>query len=141
MTNQGVRGGGDPRPASRVREVAGVFALLGMIGFGGPAAHIALIRREIVERRGWLTDAELVDMIGLTSIIPGPSSTELAMLVGRRRAGAAGLIVAGVAFIVPAATIVLAMAWAYVAFGTTPPFAALLYGIAPVIVAVVAAAC
>jgi chromate transporter len=130
-----------PTPGrSALRELAVVFATLGIIGFGGPAAHIALIRREAVERRGWVSDAELVEMIGLTSIIPGPSSTELAMLVGRRRAGASGLVVAGLAFIIPAAAIVLALAWAYVEFGATPPFAALLYGIAPVIVAIVAAA-
>jgi chromate transporter len=121
-------------------EVIRVFATLGVIGFGGPAAHIALIRREVVERRQWLTDAELVDMIGLTSIIPGPSSTELAMLVGWRRARIAGLVVAGVSFIVPAAAIVLALAWIYVTWGTTPAFEALLYGVGPVIVIIVAAA-
>lgn len=126
---------GDER--SPLLEVSRVFAMLGVIGFGGPAAHIALIRREVVERRGWLTDAALVDMIGLTSIIPGPSSTELAMLVGHRRAGVAGLIVAGLAFILPAAGIVLAIAWMYVTWGTTPGFQALLYGAGPVIVVIV----
>jgi chromate transporter len=128
------------RPPGALRELLMVFATLGVIGFGGPAAHIALIRREAVERRRWLTDAQLVDMIGLTSIIPGPSSTELAMLVGRRRAGMAGLIVAGFAFIVPAALIVLGVAWIYVAWETTPAFEALLYGVGPVIIVIVAAA-
>ena len=124
----------------RLRELAVLFGTLGVIGFGGPAAHVALMRREVVERRGWLTDAEMLDLVGVTSLIPGPNSTELAMLVGLRRAGRAGLVVAGLAFILPAAAIVLALAWAYVAYGATPAGAALLYGIAPVIVAIVVAA-
>ena len=117
-----------------------VFGTLGVIGFGGPAAHIALMRREVVERRRWLTDARLVDLIGITNLIPGPNSTELAMLVGRQRAGSIGLVVAGLSFIVPAAIIVLAVAWAYVSYGSTPTGSGLLYGVQPVIVAIVAAA-
>jgi chromate transporter len=124
----------------RLRELATLFATLGVIGFGGPAAHVALMRREVVERRGWLTDAEMVDLVGVTSLIPGPNSTELAMLVGLRRAGRSGLLVAGLAFILPAAAIVLALAWAYVAYGATPTGEALLYGIEPVVVAIVVAA-
>jgi chromate transporter len=123
-----------------LRELTVLFGTLGVIGFGGPAAHVALMRREVVERRGWLTDAEMVDLVGVTSLIPGPNSTELAMLVGLRRAARAGLLVAGLAFILPAAAIVLALAWAYVAYGATPTGEAILYGIAPVIVAIVVAA-
>jgi chromate transporter len=126
--------------AQRLRELAIVFGTLGLIGFGGPLAHVALIRREVVERRDWLREEELVDLIGLTSLIPGPNSTELAMLVGYRRARLAGLLVAGIAFILPAAAIVLALAWAYVAFGTTPQLTALLRGIQPVVLAIVVAA-
>jgi chromate transporter len=125
---------------SRLSELAVLFGTLGIIGFGGPAAHVALIRREVVERRAWLTDGEVVDLVGVTSLIPGPSSTELAMLVGLRRAGRAGLAVAGLSFILPAAAIVLALAWAYVAYGATPTGEAILYGIAPVIVAIVVGA-
>lgn len=128
------------REHGRLRELITLFGTLGVIGFGGPAAHVALMRREVVERRGWLSDAEMVDLVGVTSLIPGPNSTELAMLVGLRRGGRVGLLVAGVAFILPAAAIVLALAWAYVAYGTTPAGEAVLYGIAPVIVAVVVAA-
>ncbi|MBA2634453.1 MAG: chromate efflux transporter [Chloroflexi bacterium] len=124
----------------RLTELVVVFGSLGIIGFGGPAAHIALMRREVVERRRWLTDAQLVDMIGITNLIPGPNSTELAMLVGRLRGGGAGLAVAGLAFILPAAAIVLALAWAYVTFGQTPTGEALLYGIKPVVVAIVGVA-
>jgi chromate transporter len=126
--------------ARRLRELVRVFGTLGLIGFGGPLAHIALMRREVVERRAWLSEQELLDLIGLTSLIPGPNSTELAMLVGQRRAGGWGLVTAGFAFILPAATVVLALAWTYVTFGTTPGFEALLYGIKPVVLAVVAAA-
>ena len=130
----------DSPRSTRLRELFAVFATLGVIGFGGPAAHIALMRREVVERRGWLTDQQMVDLVGITNLIPGPNSTELAMLVGRRRAGGIGLVVAGFAFIVPAALIVLGLAWAYVAYGETPTGEALLYGVKPVIVAVVLAA-
>jgi chromate transporter len=125
---------------SRLRELMAVFGTLGVIGFGGPAAHIALMRREVVERRGWLNDQQLVDLVGITNLIPGPNSTEMAMHVGRLRAGGIGLLVAGLAFILPAAAIVLALAWAYVAFGQTPTGEALLYGIKPVVVAVIGSA-
>ena len=125
---------------TRLRELIVVFGTLGVIGFGGPAAHIALMRREVVERRRWLTDAQLLDLVGITNLIPGPNSTELAMLVGRLRAGRLGLVVAGLSFIVPAAAIVLVLAWTYVTFGSTPPGAALLYGIKSVIIAILAVA-
>lgn len=121
----------------RIRELVVVFGTLGVIGFGGPAAHIALMRREVVERRGWLTDQQMVDLVGITNLIPGPNSTEMAMHVGRLRAGGIGLVVAGLAFILPAASIVLALAWAYVTYGDTPAGEALLYGVKPVIIAIV----
>ena len=126
--------------SSRLRELIVVFGTLGLIGFGGPAAHIALMRREVVERRRWLNDAQLVDLVGITNLIPGPNSTEMAMHVGRLRAGRVGLVVAGLAFILPAAAIVLVLAWTYVSYGETPTGAALLYGIKPVIISIVAAA-
>ena len=125
---------------ARLRELLIVFGTLGGIGFGGPAAHIALMRREVVARRRWLSDQQLLDLVGVANLIPGPNSTEMAMLVGRLRAGGAGLVVAGLAFILPAVAIVLALAWAYVAYGATPAGEALLYGVKPVIVAIVAAA-
>jgi chromate transporter len=124
----------------RLIELVAVFGLLGVIGFGGPAAHIALMRREVVERRRWMDDQAVMDLVGLTSLIPGPNSTELAMLVGRHRAGGRGLLVAGLAFILPAATIVLAIAWAYTTFGATPAGEGLLYGVKPVVLAIVASA-
>jgi chromate transporter len=125
---------------TRLRELLAVFGTLGVIGFGGPAAHIALMRREVVERRRWLTDQQMVDLVGITNLIPGPNSTEMAMHVGRLRAGGIGLVVAGLAFIIPAAAIVLVLAWAYVTYGDTPTGEALLYGIKPVVIAIVVAA-
>ena len=117
-----------------------MFGTLGVIGFGGPAAHIALMRREVVERRRWMTDAQLLDLVGITNLMPGPNSTEMAMHVGRLRAAGAGLFVAGLAFILPAVVIVMALAWIYVLYGETPSGEALLYGIKPVVVAIVAVA-
>lgn len=114
-----------------------LFLKLGVIGFGGPAAHIALMRQEVVARRRWLTEEAFLDLVGATNLIPGPNSTEMAMHVGRERAGLKGLIVAGVAFITPAAFMVLALAWAYVEHGATPAAESLLYGVQPVVIAII----
>jgi chromate transporter len=118
-------------------ELARLFVKLGTIGFGGPAAHIALMEDEVVRRRGWLTREAFLDYVGATNLIPGPNSTELAIEIGRDRAGWAGLVVAGVAFIVPAALIVGATAWAYVRFGQLPAALALFAGVKPVVIAIV----
>lgn len=114
-----------------------MFLKLGSIAFGGPAAHIAMMEEEVVRRRQWLSREEFLDLVGATQLIPGPNSTELAIHIGHRRAGFPGLIVAGACFILPAALIVTAIAWAYVRFGSLPQVAALLYGVKPVIVAVI----
>ncbi|MBL8093088.1 MAG: chromate efflux transporter [Anaerolineales bacterium] len=121
-------------------EVLHFFIRLGFTSFGGPAAHIALMRAELVMRRRWVSEAEFLELLGAANLIPGPNSTELAMHLGHRRAGWPGLIAAGVGFIVPASLIVLGFAWAYVAFGATPPVRALLYGIQPMVIAIVAQA-
>jgi chromate transporter len=121
-------------------EVAQVALKLGVTAFGGPAAHIAMLRDETVVRRQWLTDDYFLDLVGATNLIPGPNSTEMVIHVGYLRAGWRGLLVAGTLFILPAATIVLVLAWAYVQFGTTPTGEALFYGIKPVVIAVVAQA-
>jgi len=118
-------------------ELAFLFLKLGATAFGGPAAHIAMMEDEVVRRRRWLTHDEFLDLVGATNLIPGPNSTELAIHVGYRRAGWAGLLVAGACFIVPAMMIVLALAWAYVRFGRLPQAAGLLYGVKPVVIAVV----
>jgi len=121
-------------------ELSLIFLRLGTVAFGGPAAHIAMMRSEFVERRQWLTEGEFLDLVGASNLIPGPSSTEVAILVGLRRAGWAGLLLAGLFFIVPSALIVTVIAWAYVRFGHLPYAAGVLYGIKPVIIAVVAQA-
>ena len=129
-----------PFQPGTLAEVARVALKLGVTAFGGPAAHIAMLREETVVRRQWLTDAYFLDLVGATNLIPGPNSTEMVIHVGYLRAGWRGLLVAGTLFILPAATIVLALGWAYVRFGTTPAGESLLYGIKPVVIAVVAQA-
>jgi chromate transporter len=121
-------------------ELARLFLKLGTIAFGGPAAHIAMMEDEVVRRRRWLTPEEFLDYLGATNLIPGPNSTELAIHIGHARAGWRGLLVAGACFILPAALIVGAIAWAYVRFGSLPAVASLLYGVKPVVIAVVAQA-
>lgn len=118
-------------------ELALLFFRLGTTAFGGPAAHIAMMRDEVVHRRKWLTDERFLDLLGATNLIPGPNSTEMAIHVGWIRRRWAGLIVAGVCFIVPAMLMTGALAWAYVRFGRLPETAWLLWGIKPVILAVV----
>lgn len=122
---------------ANLREVALLFAKLGFIAFGGPAAHVALMRQEVVERRKWLSEQGFLDLLGASNLIPGPTSTELAIYLGYSRAGPLGLVLAGALFILPAMLMVLAFAWAYVTFGSTPAATGLLYGIKPVILAVV----
>src|SRR3989449_11452323 len=103
-----------PASLPPMREVAWLFLKLGTIAFGGPAAHIAMMREEVVRRRRWMSDERFVDLVGITNLIPGPSSTELAIYLGYLRAGWPGLFVAGICFIGPAMLIVLAISWAYV---------------------------
>jgi chromate transporter len=126
-----------PDRARALRELAALFLRLGATAFGGPAAHIAMMEDEVVRRRGWLTREELLDLLGATNLIPGPNSTELAIHVGHRRAGFPGLVVAGAAFILPAAAVVSAIAWAYARFGRLPAVAGVLVGVKPVVLAVV----
>ena len=124
------------RPGA-VAEVARLALRLGVTAFGGPAVHIAMLRDEVVTRRRWMTDEEFLDLLGATNLIPGPNSTEMVMHAGYVRAGWPGFLVGGVLFILPASVIVLAFAFAYVTWGQTPAAGWLLYGIKPVIIAVV----
>lgn len=118
-------------------EVAWLALKLGFTAFGGPAAHIAMLHNEVVTRRKWLSEQRFLDLLGTTNLIPGPNSTEMFIHVGYVRAGWPGLLVSGLCFILPAVSIVLAFAWAYVEYGTTPAAEWLLYGIKPVIIAIV----
>jgi chromate transporter len=139
----GVSGGvSPPQPTDRTSlgELAALFLRLGSTAFGGPAVHIAMMEDEIVRRRRWLTREQFLDYLGATNLIPGPNSTELAIHVGHARAGWPGLLVAGVSFIVPATLIVWAIGWVYVRYGALPAVEGPLYGIKPVVIAVVAQA-
>lgn len=122
------------------RELAGLgafFLRLGFTAFGGPAAHIAIMQDETVHRRRWLTSEEFLRLLGASNLIPGPSSTEMAIHIGRERAGWRGLVIAGGAFILPAALITAALAWAYQRFGAVPAVGSILYGIKPVVIALI----
>ena len=118
-------------------EIAFVFLKLGTIAFGGPAAHLAMMEEEFVRRRQWMTQAEFLDRLATANLIPGPSSTEVAIFVGQLKRGWRGLIVAGCCFIIPAAVIVSVIAWAYVRFGSLPKAEGVLYAIKPAVVAIV----
>ena len=107
-----------------------------MTAFGGPAAHIAMMEHEVVRRRQWLTREQFLDVVGAANLIPGPNSTELALHVGRTRGGWSGMLVAGAAFILPSAIMVGGLAWAYVRFGALPEAADVLYGVKPVVIAI-----
>jgi chromate transporter len=122
---------------NRLGELAKLFFKLGVIGFGGPAAHIAMMEDEVVKRRQWLTRSHFLDLIGATNLIPGPNSTEMAIHVGYTYGGWPGLIIAGVCFILPAVLITAGFAWIYVEFGTLPQVAPLIYGIKPAVLAVI----
>ena len=124
----------------RLGELAALFLKLGTIGFGGPAVHIGMMEAEVVGRRRWLSREYFLDLVGATNLIPGPNSTEMAIHLGFIRAGWAGLVVAGLCFILPAALITAGLAWAYVKFGSLPQVAPFFYGIKPAVLAVILAA-
>jgi len=126
-----------PIPEGPLREVVSLFLRLGFTAFGGPAAHIAMMEDETVRRRRWLTRDQFLDLFGAASLIPGPSSTELAIYLGFRRAGWLGLVAGGACFIFPAALMTAAIAWAYLRYGSLPQATAVLYGIKPIVIALV----
>jgi chromate transporter len=124
-------------PRTRLREVAALFLKLGVIGFGGPAAHIAMMEDDVVRRRRWISREAFLDLLGATYLIPGPNSTEMAIHVGYVRAGWPGLVVGGACFILPAMLITLALAAVYARYGRLPEAGWILYGVKPVIIAIV----
>lgn len=128
---------GAPGASASLAEIAWAFLKLGTVAFGGPAAHIALMEEEFVRRRKWLTHQEFLDRLGAANLIPGPSSTEMAIYIGYTKRGWPGLIVAGSCFIIPAAILVTAIAAAYVRYGHLPRVGGVLYGVKPVVVAVI----
>jgi chromate transporter len=122
---------------SSLREVAGLFLKLGVTGFGGPAAHISMMRQEVVAKRKWMSEQHFLDLIGATNLIPGPNSTEMAIHIGHERAGWKGLIVAGLCFILPAVMITGLFAWLYKQYGQIPEVQPFVYGIKPAIIAII----
>src|SRR5438045_4284533 len=123
-----------------LRDLFFVSLRLGATAFGGPAAHVALMQRTLVVERRWLTDSEFAELLGAASLLPGPTSTELAIFLGQRQGGGPGLLLAGAGFILPSALATLAFAWAYVRFGSLPALGAALRGLQPAVVGVVLAA-
>lgn len=124
----------------RLKEVALLFAKLGIIGFGGPAVHIAMMEEEVVRKKGWMTHQHFLDLVGATNLIPGPNSTEMTMHCGHERAGWKGLVVAGACFIIPAVIITGILAWAYQQYGQLPQVNRFIYGIKPAIISIIVAA-
>ncbi len=125
------------RSENRLREIAVAFLRLGFMAFGGAVAHIALMEEEFVRRRGWLRREEFVDRVGAVNLLPGPSSTEMAIYLGQLRGGFPGLLIAGAAFISPSALMMVALAWAYVRYGALPQIAGVLWGVKPVVVVLI----
>lgn len=123
-----------------LKEVASLFFKLGCIAFGGPAAHIAMLEDEVVEKRKWMSRDHFLDLIGLTNLIPGPNSTEMTMHCGYERAGWKGLFVAGLCFIFPAVVLTGALAWLYVEFGDLPNIKPFIYGIKPAVIGIIVSA-
>lgn len=130
----------EDRPQATLLSVASLFLRLGITAFGGPAVHIALMEEEIVRRRGWLTHEAFLDMLGVTNLIPGPNSTEMAMHVGLKKGGVAGLLAGGLGFILPASLLTLVLGWLYLRYGRLPEIQPFLEGVQPAIVAVLAGA-
>lgn len=125
---------------NNVSELAKLFSKLGLIAFGGPTAHIAMMQEEVVTKRKWMSEQHFLDLIGATNLIPGPNSTEMAIHIGRERAGWKGLIVAGLCFILPAVFITSFFAWLYKQYGQLPQIQSFIYGIKPAIIAIILAA-
>ncbi|MHA6727318.1 chromate efflux transporter [Chryseobacterium sp. A301] len=120
-----------------IKEIARFFLKLGIIGFGGPAAHIAMMQQEVVVKRKWMSEQHFLDLLGATNLIPGPNSTEMAIHIGYDKAGWKGLLVAGLCFIMPAVFITGIFAWLYKQYGQLPEVQPFIYGIKPAIIAII----
>lgn len=125
---------------SSLKEVASLFFKLGFVAFGGPAAHISMMEEEVVEKRKWMDREHFLDLVGATNLIPGPNSTEMTMHIGHERAGALGLFIAGISFLVPATLLTGILAWLYVTYGQLPDIQPFIFGIKPAVLSVIAAA-
>lgn len=122
---------------AHLQETASLFLRIGATAFGGPAAYIAIMQRETVRNRHWLDDQDFLDMIGATNLIPGPNATEMALYLGLVRAGWLGYIASGLLFIIPGMLVTLVLAWAYMSYGSLPQVGWILYGVKPVVIAII----
>jgi len=129
-----------PKYSKKLLEIFGLFLKLGVVAFGGPAAHIAIMQHEVIEKRKWMSDQHYLDLIGITSLVPGPNSTEMVMHCGKERGGSVGLFVAGLSFILPAVAITLVMAVLYQSYGDLPQVAPWIYGIKVGVIALILSA-
>jgi len=123
-----------------LKEIAKVFSKIGFIGFGGPAAHIAMMRDEVVVKREWMSEQYFLDLLGATNLIPGPNSTEMAIHIGFDKGGWRGLVTAGMCFILPAVFLTSILAYLYIRYGQLPELQPFIYGIKPAIIAIILAA-
>lgn len=127
----------EARSRSRLKELASLFIKLGLIGFGGPAVHIAMMEKEVVVKRRWMSRQHFLDLVGATNLIPGPNSTEMTMHIGKERAGIPGLFLAGACFILPAVLITVLLAYLYQLYGQLPRVQPFIYGIRPAVISIV----
>ena len=127
----------DIKISENLKEVTLLFLKIGAFSFGGPAAYIAIMQREVVRKRHWLDDQDFLDIVGAVNLVPGPNATQIAMYLGLRRAGWRGFLSSGILFIVPGALATLALAWVYVQYGSLPQVGWVLYGVKPVVIAIV----
>ncbi|HXP51099.1 MAG TPA: chromate efflux transporter [Bacteroidia bacterium] len=128
------------KPVGTIKEVARLFLKLGFTSFGGPAVHISMMRTEVVEKLKWFDDYQFLDMLGAAHLVPGPTSTEMSILISKRRAGWKGMIIGGLCFIMPAVIITGIIAWLYSIYGTSPELQSYVYGIQPAIIVVILSA-
>ncbi|MCW3170618.1 chromate efflux transporter [Chryseobacterium sp. 09-1422] len=120
-----------------ITEIILLFLKLGIIGFGGPAAHIAMMQNEVVAKRKWMSEQHFLDLLGATNLIPGPDSTEMAIHIGYDKGEWKGLLAAGLCFIFPAVLITGVFAFLYHQYGQLPQVQPFIYGIKPAIIAVI----
>ncbi|MGP8214965.1 MAG: chromate efflux transporter [Bacteroidia bacterium] len=125
------------KPPGNIKEVARLFLKLGFTAFGGPAVHIAMMRNEVVDKLKWMNEQSFLDLMGATNLVPGPTSTEMAIIIGQKRAGWKGLIIGGLCFIMPAVIITGIIAWLYKLYGTSPNIQPYVYGIKPAVIVVI----
>ena len=133
-------GGGRQKPPPSLFELFRVYLKISLLGFGGPSAHLALMLDEVVERRGWITREHFLHLVGVTNLLPGPNSSEVAIHIGYTQRGRVGALTTGLAFLLPTFFIVLGMSWLYFRYGTLPGVAGVLWGIKPAVLAVIVGA-